>query len=352
MAKDKDDKDPTQARSRIADIAEAAGVSTATVDRVLNGRSNVRVATAQRVLKAAARLQYLPEADLWRSLQPPPMDIAFLLPAGTNRYLHMLGDTIGYAAEALAPFNVRCRVHYIDSFDPEGVAAALRQQGKRAQGVAFMALEHPLVRAAVDALVARGVHVITLISDLSDSRRAAYVGMNNRAAGRTAGLLMGRFIGPRTGPVAMLAASLLYRGHEDRELGFLHLMQEQFPALQLVGVREGRDDAQTNYRQVRSLLQQYPNLVGLYNMGGGAEGVGRALKDMKTAQPVVVVAHGLTPDTRALLNDGTFDAVINQHPQTMVFNCVRIFSNLRDGHGATAGVEPIRISIVLRENLP
>ena len=64
------------------------------------------------------------------------------------------------------------------------------------------------------------------------------------------------------------------------------------------------------------------------------------------------VAHGLTPDTRALLIDGTLDAVINQHPQTMMLNSVRIFTNLRDGRGATAGVEPVRISIVLRENLP
>lgn len=64
------------------------------------------------------------------------------------------------------------------------------------------------------------------------------------------------------------------------------------------------------------------------------------------------VAHGLTPDTRALLIDGTLEAVINQHPQTMLLNCVRIFGNLRDGRGATAGVEPVRISIALRENLP
>jgi LacI family transcriptional regulator len=339
-------------RSRIVDIATAAQVSTATVDRVLNGRPNVRPATAQRVLKAAARLQYLPETDLWRSLQPPPLELAFLLPAGTNRYLRMLGDSIRYAADWLAPFNVRCRAHFIDSFDPARVAAALLRHGRRAQGVAFMALEHPVVREAVDALAERGVHVITLISDLSHSRRVAYVGMDNRAAGRTAGTLIGRFLGGRKGPVAMIAGSLSYRGHEDREMGFLHLMHEKFPALEVVGVREGRDDADTNYRLARGLLEQHPGLVGLYNIGGGAEGVGRAIRERRREARMVFVAHGLTPDTRALLIDGTLDAVINQHPHTMVLNCVRIFTNLRDGRSATSGVEPVRISIVLRENLP
>lgn len=342
----------TAARSRIADIARAAGVSTATVDRVLHGRLAVRPATAQRVLKAAGELRYLPDEDLWRALRPAPMELAFLLPAGTNRFLRMLGDGIAGAGDAIAPFHVHCRVHTIDSFDPVRVAAALRRHGRSAQGLAFMALEHPRVREAVDELVERGVHVLTLISDLAESRRAAYVGMDNRAAGRTAATLIGRFLGPRTGSVAMIAGSLAYRGHEEREMGFLGRMQEQFPGLRVVGVREGRDDADTNERHARALLRQHPDLVGLYNIGGGAEGVGRALKSLRRAVRPVFVAHGLTPDTRALLIDGTLDAVINQHPQTMLLNCVRIFGNLRDGRGATAGVEPVRIGIVLRENLP
>ena len=46
------------------DVAAAAGVSTATVDRVLHQRGRVRQATAQRVLSAASRLGYLPDGDL------------------------------------------------------------------------------------------------------------------------------------------------------------------------------------------------------------------------------------------------------------------------------------------------
>lgn len=340
-------------RSRIPDIARAAGVSTATVDRVLHGRTAVRPATAQRVLKAAADLQYLPDTELWRSMQPPPMPLVFLLPRGTNRYLRMLGESIERAGDAIAPYNVQCRVHYIDSFDPERVAAALRRHGRQAQGLAFMALEHPLVREAVDELAVQGVHVLTLISDLEHSRREAYVGIDNRAAGRTAATLIGRFLGGRNGSVAIIAGSLSYRGHEEREMGFLRLMEDQFPSLTVVGVREGRDDADTNYRLTKALLKRHPDLVGLYNIGGGAEGVGQALKEARRAPGVhVFVAHGLTPDTRSLLIDGTLDAVINQHPQTVLLNAVRIFTNLRDQRNANAGVEPVRISIVLRENLP
>ena len=140
-----------------------------------------------------------------------------------------------------------------------------------------MALEHPVVREAVNSLVGRGVQVVTLISDLSNSRRAAYVGMDNRAAGRTAGYLVGRLLDARGGQVAMIAGSLSYRGHEEREMGFLHVMREMFPQLGVLGLREGHDDANNNYKQARNLLAQHGDLVGFYNIGGGSGGIGRAL---------------------------------------------------------------------------
>ena len=84
------------ARSRVVDIARAAGVSTATVDRVLNRRPGVRAITVQQVLKVAVRIGYLPEDDLHAAVQPPPLKLSFQMPAGTNSYLRMLGETIGY----------------------------------------------------------------------------------------------------------------------------------------------------------------------------------------------------------------------------------------------------------------
>jgi LacI family transcriptional regulator len=344
----------SESRSRIADVARAAGVSTATVDRVLHGRPNVKSATAQRVLKAAAALQYLPDADLFQALKPPPTPITFLLPAGTNRYLTMLGETVAYMKDQLVPYNVRCSTHFIEGFNPKVLAERLLHHGRRSSGVACMALEHPLVREAINTLDTEGVPVVTLITDVLNSPRVAFVGMDNRAAGRTAGLLLGRFIGTHTRSckVAMFAGSLSYRGHEEREMGFQHILAESFPAMRVVGLREGQDDAEINYRQARHLLRQHPDLAGIYNVGGASDGIARALKEVRRDQEIVFIGHGLTPETRALLIDGTLDAVLNVSPQTLVQNSVRVFSHLRERKSALAGIEPVRIGVVFRENLP
>ncbi len=336
----------------IAEVASRAGVSTATVDRVLNHRPGVRPVTVQAVLKAAVDLGYLPQDDLYRALRPQPMRLVFVLPAGTNRFLNMLGDFVSIAHEQFEPFNVQCRCRFIEGFNPHVLVESLLRESRRADGIAFMALEHPLVREAVHTLSARKIPTLTLISDLSNSPRAAYVGLDNRAAGRTAGLLLGRFIGPRTGKVAMIAGSRHYRGHEEREMGFQHILEEKFPHLDLVGLREGHDDAHINYQQSTQLLKQYPDLVGIYNIGGASDGVAQALKEAGRDQSTVFVGHGLTPDTRALLVDGSLDALINQSLHSTIMNSVRIFANLRDGREAMTGVESMQISVVLNENLP
>ncbi|WP_315835974.1 LacI family DNA-binding transcriptional regulator [Bradyrhizobium prioriisuperbiae] len=338
--------------SRIADVARLAGVSTATVDRVLNRRPGVRAITVQRVLKAATELDYMPAEQILAAMTPKPMRLVFLLPAGTNRFLAMLGQLVAHSGDRLAAFNVRATVETIRSFNPELLARALWDQRDRADGVAFMALEHPAVREAVNNLNARGVPSVTLISDILNARRAAYVGLDNRSAGRTAGYLIARFIGQRPAKVAVIAGSLSYRAHEEREMGFLHLFEELFPAIKVVGLREGQDDADKNYRQTRMLLAQHPDLGGIYNIGGGADGVGRALREARRAHDVVFVGHGLSADTRALLIDGTMDAVITQNPLNAMMSCVAIFDNLRAGRPAEFGVEPPRSEIIFRENIP
>ena len=135
-------------------------------------------------------------------------------------------------------------------------------------------------------------------------------------------------------------------------MGFHSLMEELYPQMEIAGLREGHDDAERNYRQTLQLLEQHPQVGGIYNIGGASDGVARALKQTGRDQKVVFVGHGLTPDTRALLVDGTLDAVITQSPQTIVLNAVQVFSNLRRGRDPLSGIDAVRLSIVVRENLP
>ncbi|MCC9623948.1 LacI family DNA-binding transcriptional regulator [Thalassospira sp. MA62] len=337
----------------IKDIADLCSVSPATVDRVLNKRPGVAERTARRVLQAASELGYLPETDAVETFRPRPMRVVFLLPSGTNPYLRLLGDRIKTAAEATVGQNIRAQCFFIDSFDPHLLSDALRQHGDKADGIAFMAIDHPLVRETVSELQAAGKHMITVVSDISGVPHAAYVGLDNRAVGRTAGYFLGRFAGARpSGRVAMIAASRTYRAHEEREMGFLSLMEEAFPDLRVVAAREGHDDRSENYLHTKSLLAEYPDLVGIYNVGGSSDGVARALRESGRARDIIFIGHGLTTDTRRFLLEDIMDVVITQSPGAIVQNALRIFENLRNGRDANVDVAKLTMEVVVKENLP
>jgi len=339
-------------RPTVIDVARLAEVSTATVDRVLNGRSGVRSLTTARVLKAAADLGYLDPADERTLGVGAKGQIDFILPDGGNRYIAQLGRQIVALAPWFERLRLKPRVEFVRAFDPEALAKTITRCGRTADGVAFMAIEHPLVREAVADLAARGVPTATLISDIANAGRAAYFGLDNRAAGRMAGYLLARFIPQRPAKVAMIAGSRGYRAHGEREMGFLDILTELHPGIDVVDLREGQDDEGMNQRQMRTLLTQHPDLAGIYNIGGGATGIARALQAARRARDVVFVGHGLTADTRKLLMDGTMDAVITQSADDTVRRCATLFADVIAQRMPTAEPAPMRIEVVFRENLP
>ncbi|MCB1489726.1 MAG: LacI family DNA-binding transcriptional regulator [Bauldia sp.] len=337
-------------RATIAEVARAAGVSTATVDRTLNNRAGVKARTRDRVLDAAQRLGYLPESRTGGPDDPGVVDIDFLLPGGTNTFLKILAHHLGAFGEK-RPDEARIRVHQIEGFNPDALAARLVELKATSRGIGVIPLDHPTVREAIRDVAAAGVPVLAMVSDISNVARIGYVGIDNRAAGRLAGHLLGRFVRPGGQEVALFAGSLSYRGHEEREMGFRHMLAEEHPGLKVVELREMRDDSERAYAEAKTLLSTYKDLAGIYNIGGGNRGIARALEEAGRARDVVFVCHELTEFTRRLLIAGVVDAVIDQNPRVEARDAVDWLIHAARGKPAPA-YAPIRIQAIFKENIP
>jgi LacI family transcriptional regulator len=333
-------------RITITDIARAAGVSTATVDRVINGRQGVKDRTRRRVREAAERLGYLDAAPSAGAADGRVRRFDFVLPAGTNTFMGELAAALA-AGDPDAP-RLDLHVHRIEGFRPAILANELLAIGRGSDGVGVVAIDHPLVREAIRELAGGGVPVVTLVSDIASPDRAAYIGIDNRAAGRLAGYLMGRFLGPGEAEVGLLAGSLHYRGHQEREMGFRHVLAEDFPDLTVVAIREDQDDTEHAFRETAALLRDYPTLRGVYNAGAGNRGVARALEE--SGREVVAIAHELTPHTRRFLIAGLLDAVIDQNPAAEALAAIRALGVAAAGEIRTP--RPLPFTAFFRENLP
>jgi LacI family transcriptional regulator len=337
---------------RIQDVAREAGVSPATVDRVVNGRSGVRERTVERVRAAVERLAYRPDPAAARLARTRPWRLAFVLPEGSNSFVALLRAELEALGPWLAGQRARATVHVADAFSPADAAVAVVALKGQCDAVIVMLQDHPRVRAAIDELAQDGTCVLTLVSDVPAQGRAHFVGIDNVAAGRTAGTLLGRFVGPRPGRVGVVMGSRSLRDHAERLFGFQQVMATEHPQLELLAPIEGQDRSDRTEPLVRRLLRREPELAAIYSIGAGNRGIEAALKACGAAGRVAWVCHELTPHARRALLEGTASAVINQSASHEVRSACRVALARLTRERLLADQERIRIEIYLKDNLP
>jgi LacI family transcriptional regulator len=274
------------------------------------------------------------------------------MPSGPNLFMQQIQSYLGEMSAWLSARRLAVEVVATDVFDASVLASTLESLMGDYDGVAVVALDHPSVRAAINDLVDGGTRVVTLVSDVPSSRRHHYVGIDNIAAGRTAGALVGRLVGPRPGKVAIVAGSQGLRDHAERIFGFNQVMASDFSQLDVLPIIEARDNDERSEQLLMRLLGDHPDIVGLYNVGAGTQGVAKALIASGRGRQVVFVGHDVTVLTRKLLLQGVMDAAISQNPGHEARAAVRVLLALARGEPILSEQEKIRIDIVMRDNLP
>lgn len=341
-----------RARPTLVDVADFAKVSLATVDRVFNRRPGVSSRTVERVEQALEKLGYRPDAAAVRLARGIAYHFCFVLPTGGNTFMSQLADQVGRSTAWLQDQNVFSDLLRVDVFDPHLLAQALRDLQGRYHAVATVALDHPVVRDAINALVDSGIHVITLVSDVPGSRRQRFIGIDNSAAGRTAATLMGRFAGRRAGKIGLIAGSLTLRDHAERLFGFQQVIGSDFLDFTILPPLQSQDSARQCKALTESLLRDHPDLVGIYNIGAGNRGIADALVESGRANRIVFIGHELTEFSRRYLMQGIMDAVINQDSGHEARAAARVLLAQCSGQPVIDDQERIRIDIFLRDNLP
>lgn len=314
-------------RPTIADLANEAGVSIATVDRVLNRRLPVREETTHRVLAAAETIGFYATGLIKHRLgqTAPPRTFGFLLQKGGDIFYQTLAADLMAATHASTAVRGRPIVEFMDELVPTMIAAKLREVGARADALAVVAVDHPHVNEAVEELQGKGVPVFTLLSDLSSPARAGYVGIDSRKAGRTAGWTISR-LAKQPGKIGILVGSHRYLSQELAEISFRNYLREHAPAFHPLEPIVNLDEQRIAYEATIDLLTSNADLVGIYAAGGGMEGMIRAIRDERAGDRVVAVCNELIPGTRAALIDGVIDLVIHTPTRLLAAKTVELMA--------------------------
>lgn len=340
-------------RPTVNDIAREAGVSLATVDRVLNARPGVREKTIRAVNDAIAKLGYVRDLTAANLARSRSYQLAVVLPDTESQFIQALAGSLAEAASMAATSRMDVRLLRFPAEDPHALASLLSGlPGRGYAGVALMAPETPILRDAVRGLRAKGLPVVALVSDLPNTGRDHFVGIDNRAAGRTAGVLMGRFLGGRPGQVLVLGSSLLARDMVERRRGFDEVMLRDFPDLEALPSLETHGSAALLRQVVAERLANAPGVRGIYAMGDGHRALTQVIGELGLSRRMTVICHELTPHVRHALEGEEITAVITQNLGHLARSTLRVLRAKVDNLPLDEGQEQIRIEIVLRENLP
>lgn len=335
----------------INQIAEAAGVSTATVDRVLNNRPGVNPVTVHKVREALAALGGgAPVRGRPRSTSN--YRFAFVLPSTRRGFFDLVDRVIAQAAGDFRHQHITEITHRVPVADASECAAALMKLGDM-DGVAVLAPDLPPVKLAINELVRDGVHVVTLFSDVPGSMRETAIGADNRAAGRTAGLLLGRALPHgRAGTLALFSPATRFAAEIDRRIGFQQVLEERFGALKVLRLFEQPESDDEAFAYARgAFVDADDRIAGAYNVGPGSFGIARALAGSGYGAETLLVAHDLLEVHRSMLISGALGYVLHQDVHYAVTTAARVLRALCDGvRGALVAINP-RVEILTAENL-
>ena len=333
----------------IKEIAALAGVSRGTVDRVLNNRGSVNPATAKKIQEIADSLDYKPNrAGLVLAAHKKHLKLGVILFSPDNPFFRDVLQGVREKAEELSGYNCTVIIRQVPFGVEEQLKALDELVALEVNGIAIAPYNDERIRCRINTLTDAGIPVVTLNTDIENSKRLAYVGSHYTRSGATAAGLL-RLMTQGQVHVGVLIGSANLLCHTQRVVGFSEANDGRICIIDII---ENHDDDPESYQQTSALLAAHPEINALYIAGAGVHGACRSIQDAGLAGQICVITYDLVDTTRTLVEEGVISATICQQPAKQGSKPLDIlFSYLSTGELPEEEYNYTAVDIRIKENL-
>lgn len=338
-------------KTTIRKIAQLAGVSRGTVDKVVHGRTGVSDEVRAAVQRLIDELGYeLPKRQKETGALEQ-VQIAVIIPRLSNPFFEIVKRGMDSALVHFHDRNVQVEYFFCDGVNVNEVLSILDYiEEHGVDGIVLRGGQSGRLCDRLNRFADKNIPVVLYDSDMPGCRRLCMVGEDSRASGRVAASLLAKSIGGQ-GDVAIIGGLPDMLAHRARLQGFEQAIRERYPNIRIVETINSRDQSVIAYEKTGMLVQQYPNLRGIFSVVGCTGDIGQALID-RQAKNVKIVCYNFTDDVVALVKRGIVDFTIGLTPYRQGSVALHtLLKYLLDGEKPAAPFLEMPILIGIDENI-
>ena len=288
-----------------------AGVSRGTVDRALNNRGRIRPEVAEKIKMIAKELGYQPNiAAKALSSGNQILRIGVILQYADTPTIQTVLEGAKDAKQEVERFGGRVMIDQIKGGDVRQVLDIMRGYKEAGmKGIVLMPSNDEMLKNTINRYVDDGIEIITINSDLEDTKRRCFVGQDNYAGGCVAGGLMGEII-PDGGKVMIISGSADNTATVKRTKGFIAELSYHYPSIKILEPRFAYDDNWVAGKLLEEQLEITPDLKGIYMPAQGEIGVCKILKKYELEKKIKLIVHDYEGENKKNLKEGVIDFVL------------------------------------------
>lgn len=294
-------------------IAEQAGVSRGTVDRVLNNRGQVNDETRKKILELAKLMNYKPNrAGKALAIQQKNLKIGCIIIQADNPFYKDINYGMQIKADEYKSYGIDVIIRNV-VFKAENQLHEIDELIKmNINGLVIQPINEPSLSKKLNEITSMGIPVVTINTDLSGLDHFCYVGNDFYTCGKMAANLMELFTGGKC-QIGIVTGFKNAKSHADRIQGFYDYIKN-IPDMKVVSFVENEDDEIDSYNVTKDMLESHPEINALFIVAGGVYGACKALKTIPNYHRIKTVCFDDFPKTKELVKDGTIFATVCQQP--------------------------------------
>lgn len=324
-----------QKKIRIKDIAERAGVSVGTVDRVIHGRDNVSAISMERVRKVLDEINFTPNHYASALASNKIHKFAAILPLHeVDSYWARVEHGLQDGVRRFNDFKISFKIFRYDPFSDSSFKIECQNLIESAPDAVIIG---PIFNASImtnftDKLNESGIPYALLDSNWPEFNHRIFYGQDSLRSGAFSGRIMSLSTDADTKKIAIFKVMgegrVASRQQMNREVGFRKYMEEHCPNIEIVDVILYAYDKEGMKEIMRDFFTENPDLRHALSFNSSIHIIAEFLqKEMPEHPHVTLLGYDAVDRNVECIKNGSADFLIAQHPQDQGLNCFRSMFN-------------------------